>query len=113
MQKLSPIFELSPAAKTKLSEVLSKQSPESLVRVELVESGGCGCGGPGYAMSIVKAAPATDVVEDLEGVKLSVPSEFVDAVRGSKIDYVESLERSGFVIDNPNFAGSSCGCGGH
>ena len=31
-------------------------------------------------------------------------------LRGSKIDYLENLQTSGFQIDNPN-ASSSCGCG--
>jgi Fe-S cluster assembly iron-binding protein IscA len=34
-------------------------------------------------------------------------------IRGSKIDYFESLQRSGFKLENPNVRSDSCGCGGH
>jgi Fe-S cluster assembly iron-binding protein IscA len=36
-----------------------------------------------------------------------------EVLRGSKIDFVESLQRTGFKIENPNVRSGSCGCGGH
>jgi Fe-S cluster assembly iron-binding protein IscA len=34
-------------------------------------------------------------------------------IRGSKIDYFETVQRSGFKIENPNVQTQACGCGGH
>jgi Fe-S cluster assembly iron-binding protein IscA len=42
-----------------------------------------------------------------------VDKEAAGIIRGSKIDYYESLQRTGFRIENPNVQGEGCGCGGH
>jgi Fe-S cluster assembly iron-binding protein IscA len=34
-------------------------------------------------------------------------------LRGSKIDFIESLQKTGFKIENPNVHVEACGCGAH
>jgi iron-sulfur cluster assembly accessory protein len=52
-------------------------------------------------------------VEDIDGLKVLVDKDAADIIRGSKIDYYESLQRTGFKIENPNVHVEACGCGGH
>ncbi|HXQ89862.1 MAG TPA: iron-sulfur cluster assembly accessory protein, partial [Solirubrobacterales bacterium] len=44
------------------------------------------------------------------GIKLLVDDASVPYVRGSTIDYVESLQGAGFQVNNPNVV-AACGCG--
>lgn len=77
--------------------------------LRLYISGG-GCAGMSYGMSIDDSVSADDAVVKTRGVKVIVDKLSLIYLRGSKVDYVENLQTSGFQIDNPN-AASSCGCG--
>ena len=77
--------------------------------LRLYISGG-GCAGMSYGMTIDDTISNDDAVVRTRGVKVIVDKLSLIYLRGSKIDYVENLQTSGFQIDNPN-AASSCGCG--
>jgi len=47
---------------------------------------------------------------DADGVKIFIDDLSAGHVQGMKVDFVSSLEKSGFVFENPN-ATSQCGCG--
>jgi iron-sulfur cluster assembly protein len=102
-------------AKQKLGEVLeAENAADSYLRIEVYQGGGCGCsGGYRYALSLQKEPGKSDVVEDVGGVKVLAGKAEADMLRGSKIDYVESLQKTGFKIENPNVHVEACGCGGH
>ena len=51
-----------------------------------------------------------DAVFESHGLKLLVDSESLPFVRGSTIDYEESLQGAGFKVNNPNVV-AACGCG--
>ena len=44
------------------------------------------------------------------GIEIIVANDDVDILKGTQVDYKESLMGGGFTIDNPN-AILSCGCG--
>lgn len=118
MEKAVSVFELTPKAREMLSEAITKNGYTGhYIRVEVFEGGGCacGCGGGGmsYSMSLAEKPLEDDVVEEVDGLRFATPKTTLDLVRGSKIDYYEGLEGSGFIILNPNQAFDSCGCGGH
>lgn len=115
MQKLSPLVNMTPTAATKLSEVLKQENAtESYLRIEAYEAGGCACsGGYKYALSLEKEPRENDVVEEIGGLKVMVDKKNADLIRGSKIDFYESLQRTGFKIENPNVHVEACGCGSH
>ncbi|MDA4128742.1 MAG: iron-sulfur cluster assembly accessory protein [Thaumarchaeota archaeon] len=115
MQKLQPLVTITPAAATKLSEVLKQEgASDSYLRVEVYETGGCACsGGFKYALSLEKEPRSTDVVEEVGGLRVMIEQKNENMVRGSKIDYYETLQRTGFKIENPNVHVEACGCGGH
>lgn len=115
MQELQPLVNITPMAKEKLSEVLeAENAKDSILRIEVYQGGGCACsGGYRYALSLEEAAGQADVVESVDGLRVMVQKDNVDLIRGSKIDYFESLQRTGFKIENPNVHADACGCGGH
>jgi iron-sulfur cluster assembly protein len=82
-------------------------SPEEQGLRLFVEKGGCA--GMNYAMKIDAPAEADQVIEK-NGVRVFVDSESLAFLDGSQIDYVDSLNDSGFKINNPK-AARSCGCG--
>jgi iron-sulfur cluster assembly protein len=53
---------------------------------------------------------AEDHVIETDGVKVIVDEYSVQHIRGSEIDYVDSLMGAGFTVHNPN-AVHSCSCG--
>ncbi|MBB4304405.1 iron-sulfur cluster assembly accessory protein [Rhodobium orientis] len=73
-----------------------------------VNSGGCS--GLQYGMALVETPAADDQVVDCNGTKVYVDPLSVEILSGTTIDFVESLEGSGFTFDNPN-AASKCACG--
>lgn len=81
-------------------------SPGTGLRL-LVEHGGCA--GMQYGMKLDRPAEGDSVTEH-DGVIFIVDPESAVYLRGSQVDYVESLNDSGFKIFNPN-AARSCGCG--
>jgi iron-sulfur cluster assembly protein len=115
MQKLQPLVMLTPLAREKLGEVLeAENATDSYLKVEVYQGGGCACsGGFRYALSLEKAAGESDVVENVGGLKILAAKADAEMLRGSKIDFVESLQKTGFKIENPNVHVEACGCGGH
>ncbi len=115
MQKIQPIVQLTSIARTKLVEVLNEQkAAESYLRIDVYQSGGCACsGGYKYGMSLEQKPKQNDVVEDVEGLKILTDQSNVEFLRGSKIDYMDTLQKRGFKIENPNVEAEGCGCGGH
>ena len=51
-----------------------------------------------------------DATQDFDGVKVVVDKMSVPYLNGATIDFVDTIEKQGFTIDNPN-AGGSCACG--
>lgn len=82
---------------------------EPLTGLKLAVDAG-GCSGLQYAMALVSEPDDTDLVVDCEGTRVYVDPESAEILNGTTIDYVESLEASGFSFDNPN-AANKCACG--
>jgi iron-sulfur cluster assembly accessory protein len=115
MQKLQPLVMFTPMAKQKLSEVLeTENATDSYLKVEVYQGGGCACsGGFRYALSLEKQPGEQDVVEEVNGLRVMAARADAEMLRGSKIDFIESLQKTGFKIENPNVRSGSCGCGAH
>ena len=56
------------------------------------------------------SSASSDIVFESHGLKLLVDNESLQFVRGSVIDYQESLQGAGFKVENPNVV-AACGCG--
>ena len=72
-----------------------------------VEAGGCS--GMEYGMAFDDKKPDDEVIAQ-DGVEVVIDPMSGNFLKGSVIDYVDSLQGSGFKIQNPNVH-SSCGCG--
>ena len=112
---MSPIVEFTPSARTKLIEVLKEQNAlDRYLRIDVFASGGCACsGGYRYSMSLEEKPRPDDVVEEVDSIKVVTGKSFSSILRGSRIDYLETLQRRGFKLENPNVKGEGCGCGNH
>ena len=69
-----------------------------------------GCAGFRYALFFDDRALEGDHVEVQHGITVRIDPMSAPYLQGATIDWKESLEASGFAIDNPNASGS-CACG--
>ncbi|MCU0506027.1 MAG: iron-sulfur cluster insertion protein ErpA [Chloroflexi bacterium] len=102
------VLSLTDAAAAKLRELTAgEDSPQLGLRV-YVYSGGCS--GFRYGMMLEDAPTAEDNVLESNGMRVYVDGRSIDLLRGSSIDYVDTLMGAGFTVNNPN-AVAACGCG--
>jgi iron-sulfur cluster insertion protein len=71
---------------------------------------GGGCSGYSYGMKLESIIGEDDTVVEKDGVKVMVDPQSMPLIESSVVDYVDSLQGSGFVIQNPG-AKNTCGCG--
>ncbi len=69
-----------------------------------------GCSGFKYSLNIEERALDDDLVVDVNGVRVFVDGFSAPYLTGVTIDYVSSMQGSGFTFSNPNASGG-CGCG--
>jgi iron-sulfur cluster assembly accessory protein len=100
---------LTQAAADKV-RVLMAQEPAGEAEVLRVAVRGGGCGGFEYALGFDRGAAEGDWEREFFGVSVVVDPASAPYLKGATVDFVESLQESGFKIENPNATGS-CGCG--
>jgi len=71
---------------------------------------GGGCSGFQYEMNLEETPKADDVVVGSTGVALFVDPASAALLNGLTVDFVDTLDETGFTFTNPNATGS-CGCG--
>src|SRR5260370_26581645 len=98
---------LTPSAAEKIRGLMAEEADVSVLRVA-IEGGGCS--GFQYGLGFARAAQEGDFEFECEGVKVVVDPFSAPYLKGSTVDYLETIQESGFKIDNPN-AVASCGCG--
>jgi iron-sulfur cluster assembly accessory protein len=101
------VVTITPAAAVKIRELMAQETDVSVLRVA-IEGGGCS--GFQYGLGFDHGAQEGDHEFELEGVKVVVDPFSAPYLMGATVDYLETIQESGFKIDNPN-AVSSCGCG--
>lgn len=104
---LDPALTVTDAAARRISEILSGEAPESVLRVS-VEGGGCS--GFQYRFDVTREREADDLVIEKDGATIVVDRVSLDYLSGSRIDFVDDLIGASFKIENPQ-AVASCGCG--
>ena len=108
IEKTAPVA-LTERAAEKI-QALMAQEPAGEADVLRVAIQGGGCGGFEYALGFDRGATDEDTEFEFHGVKVVVDPASAQYLAGATVDYVESLNESGFKVDNPNASGS-CGCG--
>lgn len=102
------MVQMTPVAVNKVKEILDAQSPKPAgLRLAVV---GGGCSGFSYSMAFENKPSMLDKTYDYEGLKVYVDQASMLYLDGAQVDYVETLEGSGFKFNNPNVK-STCGCG--
>jgi iron-sulfur cluster assembly accessory protein len=95
---------LSSVAAQKVKSLLEQEGRDDLALRISVQPGGCS--GLRYQLFFDERTLDGDVTQDYDGVKVVVDRMSVPYLGGAVIDFVDSIEKQGFTIDNPNATGS-------
>ena len=102
------MVNLTETAVSKVKEILDTQEPKPAgLRISVV---GGGCSGFSYSMAFENAPGMLDKTYSYDGLKVFVDQASMLYLDGAQVDYVETLEGSGFKFNNPQVK-STCGCG--
>ena len=102
------MIQLSERAVEKVREILDTQEPKPAgLRIAVV---GGGCSGFSYSMAFENQPNMLDKTYTYDGLKIYIDQASMLYLEGAEVDYVESLEGSGFKFNNPHVK-STCGCG--
>ena len=99
---------LTDEAATKVKNLLDQEGRDDLALRVAVQPGGCS--GLRFQLFFDERTLDGDVVKDFGGVGVVVDRMSAPYLGGATIDFVDTIEKQGFTIDNPN-AGGSCACG--
>jgi iron-sulfur cluster assembly accessory protein len=105
--EVAPVLSVTEAAALKIKQLLSEESDVSVLRVAIQ---GGGCSGFQYGLGFDEGAVDGDLSFEQHGVTVVVDPFSAPYLQGAEVDYVDSIQQSGFAINNPN-AVASCGCG--
>lgn len=101
-------IQFSDAAASKVKVLISEEeNPELKLRVYVT---GGGCSGFQYGFTFDEKVNEGDMTIEKQGVTMVVDPMSLQYLVGGTVDYVEGLEGSRFLVDNPN-AETTCGCG--
>src|SRR2546421_12571260 len=103
----TPLMTITESAAAKIKQLLAEDEDVQVLRVAIQ---GGGCSGFQYGLGFDRGSQEGDVEVTLHGVEVVVDPFSAPYLRGAEIDYLDSIQSSGFAINNPN-AVSSCGCG--
>lgn len=102
------IIELTESAAYQVKDMM-EQNDEQNAFLRIFIKGG-GCSGLSYGMTLDHEVKDDDYHFEQHGVQILVGKMDAPILKGTKIDYKQSLLGGGFTIDNPN-AIATCGCG--
>src|SRR6266550_3472716 len=106
-ERVIPLMTLTPSAAEKIKQLLAEEEDVNVLRVAIQ---GGGCSGFQYGLGFDRGPQEGDIEFSMHGVEVVVDPFSAPYLSGAEIDYVDTIQSSGFAINNPN-ATSSCGCG--
>ncbi|KZZ83429.1 HesB/IscA family protein [Bacillus sp. SJS] len=105
---MAEIITITEAASFQIKDMMKEHEEENaFLRVGIK---GGGCSGLSYGMGFDHEKQEGDVELEFFGIPVLIDKESAPALKGTIIDFKQSLMGGGFTIDNPN-AIASCGCG--
>ena len=99
---------LTDVAAAKVSSLLAQEGRDDLRLRVAVQPGGCS--GLRYQLYFDEREIEGDVISAFGGVQVVTDKMSAPYLSGATIDFVDTIEKQGFTIDNPNATGS-CACG--
>jgi iron-sulfur cluster assembly accessory protein len=107
-QTTSQSIVLTEAAAVKVGNLIAQEGRDDLCLRIAVQPGGCS--GLRYQLYFDERAMDGDVVSEFGTVRVVTDKMSAPYLTGATVDFVDTIEKQGFTIDNPN-AGGSCACG--
>ena len=101
------MITITQLAEQKIKELMQEEKESVGLRVYVR---GGGCHGYQYGMAFETKIGEDDTVIEKGDVKVIMDSQSAPLLNGAEVDYVDSLQGSGFAIKNPQ-AKTTCGCG--
>jgi iron-sulfur cluster assembly accessory protein len=101
-------MQLTESAAGKVKELLTEEGRDDIALRVAVQPGGCS--GLRYAMYLDDQVSDKDESQEQHGVRLVIDRMSVPYLSQATIDFIDTLEQSGFTIDNPAAQGG-CACG--
>ena len=99
---------MTDGAATKVKNLLAQEGRDDLALRIAVQPGGCS--GLRYQLFFDERSLDGDEIRDFGGVNVVVDRMSLPYLHGATIDFVDTIEKQGFTIDNPMATGS-CACG--
>ena len=103
------MIEVTTDAAEQIKAVLSEEGKVGTHALRMKVIGG-GCSGLQYQLSFDDEVREIDSEIEAGGVRVIVDEKSALYLVGSRLDFVDTLQESGFKIENPN-ASNTCGCG--
>lgn len=103
------MIKLTDAAALKVRQLIDRESPKGDLALRVAVQQG-GCAGLRYALYFDDQVKETDVQAEYDGVRVVTDKMSAPYLAEVEIDFVDTLQASGFKILNPN-AQSTCACG--
>ena len=104
-----PIIEVTQAAAQRIHDLLDKDGKLDTHGLRMKVVGG-GCSGLRYELAFDDQRNEVDSEIEAHGIRVIIDEKSALYLVGSTLDFVDTLQESGFKIENPN-ATNSCGCG--
>jgi iron-sulfur cluster insertion protein len=102
------VMQLTENAANKVKSLIAEEG-NSALKLRVFVTGG-GCSGFQYGFSFDEAVNEDDTLISTAGANLLVDALSIQYLTGATVDYVEGLQGSRFVVQNP-MATTTCGCG--
>ncbi len=103
------MIDVTTAAAEQINRLLSDDGKIESHGLRMKVIGG-GCSGLQYQLSFDDEVREIDTEIEFGGVRVIVDEKSALYLVGTRLDFVDSLQESGFKIENPN-ASNTCGCG--
>ena len=104
------MMTVTPAAGVEVRKFMSQEGVDPAVGGLRVSVQPGGCSGFKYSLLIEDQPAEDDTILPQDGFKVFVDPFSMQYLNGVQIDYVTSMQGSGFTFKNPNSTGG-CGCG--
>lgn len=105
-----PLNDKDPVFVTEAASEKAKSLMEGEDKALLVQVIPGGCSGFQYDLSFSRPDIEGDITYVTNGLKVIIGKGSLQYIKGAEIDFIDTLNASGFKIKNPN-AQSKCGCG--
>ncbi|MEL6341296.1 MAG: iron-sulfur cluster assembly accessory protein [Myxococcota bacterium] len=103
----TPVSLTERAAEMVKKAMEQENMPDHALRIGVL---GGGCSGLQYLLDFSERPTEMDFIAEQHGITVFVDGFSAGHLAGTVIDYVDSIQGSGFKFENPNIQ-RSCGCG--